>query len=261
MKIGLAGRAAEQVVFGRVTNGAASDLEKVTLLARAMVFEYGMSEGVVSRTMRADNYALSEETKRLRDQRAGAAHGRRVPRGRPAAREAPLGARPGLRRAAREGDARRDEIAEPARRRRARVPALQRDGRHDPRRSAARGPSGAPDGPLRTQLVSPRGSIGRAGAALDPPPRRRRRGSRRGRRDVRAPVRRRARAPRTRRGAGRRGGLRRIGESRVELLAALGEETPVGKFLAKRGPGMHHVAYEVDDIPRRLSELAERGAS
>ena len=67
MKIGLAGRAAEQVVFGRVTNGAASDLEKVTILARAMVFEYGMSEGVVSRTMRADNYALSEETKQLRD--------------------------------------------------------------------------------------------------------------------------------------------------------------------------------------------------
>lgn len=68
MTIGLAGRAAEQVVFGRVTNGAANDLEKVTSLARAMVFEYGMSEGVVSRTMRADNYALSEETKRLRDQ-------------------------------------------------------------------------------------------------------------------------------------------------------------------------------------------------
>ncbi len=67
MKIALAGRAAEQVVFGRVTNGAANDLEKVTDLARAMVFEYGMSEGVVSRTMRADNYALSEETKRLRD--------------------------------------------------------------------------------------------------------------------------------------------------------------------------------------------------
>jgi cell division protease FtsH len=67
MKILLGGRAAEQVVFGRVTNGAANDLERVTTLARAMVFEYGMSEGVVSRTMRADNYALSEETKRLRD--------------------------------------------------------------------------------------------------------------------------------------------------------------------------------------------------
>jgi cell division protease FtsH len=71
MKIGLAGRAAEQVVFGRVTNGAANDLEKVTSLARAMVFEYGMGEGVSSRTMRADNYALSEETKRLRDNEQG----------------------------------------------------------------------------------------------------------------------------------------------------------------------------------------------
>ena len=67
MKIYLAGRAAEQVVFGRVTNGAANDLERVTDLARAMVFEYGMAEGIGSRTMRADNYALSEETKRRRD--------------------------------------------------------------------------------------------------------------------------------------------------------------------------------------------------
>jgi ATP-dependent Zn protease len=55
-------------VFGRVTNGAASDLEKATEIARAMVFEWGMSEHVTSRTVRADNYALSEETKRLRDQ-------------------------------------------------------------------------------------------------------------------------------------------------------------------------------------------------
>src|ERR671932_187061 len=67
LKVYLAGRAAELVVFGRVTNGAANDLEKVTELARAMVFEFGMSETVSSRTMRADNYALSEETKRLRD--------------------------------------------------------------------------------------------------------------------------------------------------------------------------------------------------
>src|SRR4051795_3228222 len=67
MKIALAGRAAEQVVFGRVTNGAASDLEKVTQIARSMVFEWGMSDNAASRTMRADNYALSEETKRLRD--------------------------------------------------------------------------------------------------------------------------------------------------------------------------------------------------
>ncbi len=68
LKVYLAGRAAEQVVFGRITNGAANDLEKTTELARAMVFEYGMSNASVSRTMRADNYALSEETKRARDQ-------------------------------------------------------------------------------------------------------------------------------------------------------------------------------------------------
>ena len=67
MKVYLAGRAAEQIVFGRITNGAANDLERVTDLARAMVFfEYGMSEASGSRTMRADNYALSE-TKQLRD--------------------------------------------------------------------------------------------------------------------------------------------------------------------------------------------------
>jgi cell division protease FtsH len=68
MVVAFAGRAAEQIVFGRVTNGAASDLEKVTEIARAMVFEWGMGESTVSRTMRADNYALSEETKRMRDQ-------------------------------------------------------------------------------------------------------------------------------------------------------------------------------------------------
>src|SRR5436305_1175027 len=67
MVVALAGRAAEEVVFGRVTNGAANDLEKVTEIARSMVFEWGMSESVTSRTMRADNYALSEEMKRLRD--------------------------------------------------------------------------------------------------------------------------------------------------------------------------------------------------
>jgi methylmalonyl-CoA/ethylmalonyl-CoA epimerase len=52
----------------------------------------------------------------------------------------------------------------------------------------------------------------------------------------------------------------RIGADRVELLAALGEETPVGKFLSKRGPGMHHVAFEVDDVGAALDELTAEGA-
>ena len=68
MKVLLAGRAAEQIVFGAVTNGASDDLERVTAIARAMIFEYGMGDEVASRTLRADNYALSEETKRLRDE-------------------------------------------------------------------------------------------------------------------------------------------------------------------------------------------------
>jgi cell division protease FtsH len=67
MMVFLGGRAAEQIVFGRITNGAANDLERVTDIARSMVFEFGMSDVAPSRTMRADNYALSEETKRLRD--------------------------------------------------------------------------------------------------------------------------------------------------------------------------------------------------
>jgi methylmalonyl-CoA/ethylmalonyl-CoA epimerase len=52
----------------------------------------------------------------------------------------------------------------------------------------------------------------------------------------------------------------RIGNGRVELLASLGAETPVGKFLAKRGPGMHHVAYQVDDVSEALGELEAEGA-
>jgi methylmalonyl-CoA epimerase len=51
----------------------------------------------------------------------------------------------------------------------------------------------------------------------------------------------------------------RVGESRVELLGALGDDTPVGRFLAKRGPGMHHVAYEVADVEAALAQLADAG--
>ncbi len=50
-----------------------------------------------------------------------------------------------------------------------------------------------------------------------------------------------------------------VGENHVELLAPLGPDTPVGKFLAKRGPGLHHVAYQVSDIEATLAALAEAG--
>ena len=50
-----------------------------------------------------------------------------------------------------------------------------------------------------------------------------------------------------------------VGENHVELLAPLHEDTPVGKFLAKRGPGLHHVAYQVDDIEAVLRRLRDQG--
>jgi methylmalonyl-CoA/ethylmalonyl-CoA epimerase len=50
-----------------------------------------------------------------------------------------------------------------------------------------------------------------------------------------------------------------VGENHVELLAPLGADTPVGKFLAKNGPGLHHVAYQVQDIDATLGALKRAG--
>lgn len=53
--------------------------------------------------------------------------------------------------------------------------------------------------------------------------------------------------------------LLNVGDGHVELLAPLGPDTPVGKYLAKRGAGLHHVAYAVDDIDSTLERLAATG--
>ena len=50
-----------------------------------------------------------------------------------------------------------------------------------------------------------------------------------------------------------------VGDSHVELLRPLGPDTPIGKYLESRGPGLHHVAYAVDDIDGVLSSLKEAG--
>lgn len=50
-----------------------------------------------------------------------------------------------------------------------------------------------------------------------------------------------------------------VGDCHVELLKPLGADTPVGKFLAKKGPGLHHVAYRVDDIDATLKSLSDAG--
>lgn len=50
-----------------------------------------------------------------------------------------------------------------------------------------------------------------------------------------------------------------VGENHVELLAPLSPDTPVGKFLARQGPGLHHVAYQVEDIDATLHALKQAG--
>ena len=50
-----------------------------------------------------------------------------------------------------------------------------------------------------------------------------------------------------------------VGEGHVELLRPLGPDTPVGKYLERKGPGLHHVAYAVDDIDGVLDRLKEAG--
>ncbi|HUE83575.1 MAG TPA: methylmalonyl-CoA epimerase [Pyrinomonadaceae bacterium] len=50
-----------------------------------------------------------------------------------------------------------------------------------------------------------------------------------------------------------------IGETRIELLEPIGEDSPVGKFIEKRGPGIHHIAIKVDDILAVLEQLKEKG--
>lgn len=50
-----------------------------------------------------------------------------------------------------------------------------------------------------------------------------------------------------------------VGESRIELLEPTAEDSPVAKFLEKNGPGVHHIAYEVDDLQQRLDQLKTAG--
>jgi len=50
-----------------------------------------------------------------------------------------------------------------------------------------------------------------------------------------------------------------IGDSHVELLSPLGPDTPVGRYLARRGPGLHHVAYRTGDIDAELTRLEAAG--
>lgn len=50
-----------------------------------------------------------------------------------------------------------------------------------------------------------------------------------------------------------------VGQTKIELLESTDPEGPIGKFIEKKGPGIHHLAYAVDDVNKSLSELEEKG--
>jgi methylmalonyl-CoA epimerase len=50
-----------------------------------------------------------------------------------------------------------------------------------------------------------------------------------------------------------------VGDSRIELLEPLSDDSIVGRFIARRGEGLHHICYEVDDLQSKLEELSSRG--
>ncbi|HET9528718.1 MAG TPA: methylmalonyl-CoA epimerase, partial [Blastocatellia bacterium] len=50
-----------------------------------------------------------------------------------------------------------------------------------------------------------------------------------------------------------------VGESRIELLEPFSDDSPVGRFIAKRGEGLHHICYEVEDLAAKLEDLRSRG--
>jgi methylmalonyl-CoA/ethylmalonyl-CoA epimerase len=50
-----------------------------------------------------------------------------------------------------------------------------------------------------------------------------------------------------------------VGESRIELVAPMGDDSPIGKYLAKRGPGIHHICLEVDDLPAEVERMRAAG--
>ena len=50
-----------------------------------------------------------------------------------------------------------------------------------------------------------------------------------------------------------------IGETRIELLEPVSEDSPVGRFIARRGEGLHHICYEVEDLTSKMDELRSRG--
>ena len=257
MTVLLGGRVAEQIVFGAITTGASDDLKRVADIAHSMVHDYAMGTAGVGRSPDGD-VRLSETTLRIRDEERQDL----IEEARRAAQKMIVAHRAPARRA--RGRAARARGARP-RGDRADHGAACRAW------SAPRASGCAWSRRTATALRRPPAPTGACESALAARCRRRRG---------------RGRAPIDCRGVfsridhigvaveeiepalelyrdgfeldvahrevveeqGVEAVLLDVGENHVELLAPLGPDTPVGKFLAKQGPGLHHVAYQVADI-------------
>ena len=238
----LGGRVAEQIVFGQVTTGASDDLKRVADIAHSMVHDFAMGNAAVGRSPEGD-VRLSETTLRIRDEERQDL----IEEGRRAALKLILAHRRQLDDLARELLENEVLDREAIDRIMAGTPRLERAPGIGLRVVAAT-PLEGPRGKLprwcltastTSGLPSPswslRWSCGAAALSW-----------RSSHREV---------VPEQ----GVEAVLLDVGENHVELLAPLGPDTPVGKFLAKRGPGLHHVAYQVSDIDAALRELAQEG--
>ncbi len=257
----LGGRVAEQIVFGAITTGASDDLKRVADIAHSMVHDYAMGTAGVGRSPDGDVQALGDHAPAAR--RRAPCAGRGGAQGGP--EDGALPSRP-ARRAGR-GAAR-------ARGARARVDRPDHEGRAASGASAGRRPAGrggrrhpssgalpprrsclrrlrrrASANGYRLRLMFSRiDHIGVAVAEIEPALE-----LYRDRFDLSLAHREVVEEQ------GVEAVLLDVGENHVELLAPLGEDTPVGKFLARQGPGLHHVAYQVSDIEATLEALKQAG--
>ena len=257
MKVLLAGRVAEQITFGRITTGAADDLKRVTTIARSMVYEYGMGTTIRSHQVPADDFTISEALRQTRDEEVQAI-----------AEEAYRGAHALLadhrdlldviaERLLRNEVIERDEIREimaldprppPSAR-----PRSSSRRRPRPAEALAAEPPAEPEYDASNLRARMFGLIDHVGVAVD---------------DLeeaialyeggsgcRWPTARRWRSRASRRCCST------SASATSSCCGRSGRETAVGKFLDRKGPGLHHVAYRVDDIEPRLPACAKRESS
>jgi len=224
-KVLLGGRVAEQITFGRVTTGAADDLSKVTQIARAMVFEYAMGTSIRAHQVPGDDWNVSEMMRERRDDEVQAI-----------AEEAYRGAYALISSHRDALDAIAERLLEKESIERGEIVEML-DAGH-----VAVAP------PRLASMLSRIDHVGVAVADLDA---------------AIAFYEGTLGMPLVHREVVEEQGVEAVlldvGDGHVELLASLGAETPVGKFLDKKGPGLHHVAYAVEDIEVALATLDAAG--